>query len=364
MTTVGVLGGGQLGRMLALAGLPLGLRFRFLEPAEESPAAQVAERMVGSFDDVNCLDQFADGLDLITYEFENVPTAAACRLAERVPVYPPPAALQVSQDRLAEKSLFRRLNIPTTEYAAVGSRADLDEAVGRLGYPAVLKMRRGGYDGKGQAVLRGPADLERAWRLLGDRPLILEEFIPFEREASQLAVRGRDGAVAFYPLVENHHEQGILRWSLAPAPGAAADVQAAANDYALRILRELDYVGVLAVEFFLRDGRLIANETAPRVHNSGHWTIEGAETSQFENHLRATVGWPLGATAPVGWSAMLNLIGTAPDAAVVLALPDAHLHLYGKTPRRGRKLGHVTLRAGDPEQARERLAEARKVVGQ
>ncbi len=359
MTTVGVLGGGQLGRMLALAGLPLGLRFRFLEPADESPAGQVAERVVGAFDDADSLDRFADGLDLVTYEFENVPTAAARRLAQRVPVYPPPAALELSQDRLAEKNLFKRLNIPTTEYAAVGSRALLEQAVERLGYPAVLKTRRLGYDGKGQAVIRGPADVERAWRLLGDRPLILEEFIPFEREVSQLAVRGRDGAVAFYPLVENHHEHGILRWSLAPAPGVAADLQAGANDYALRVLRELNYVGVLAIEFFLRGEQLIANEMAPRVHNSGHWTIEGAETSQFENHLRAAAGWPLGSTAPVGWSAMVNLIGAAPDVAALLALPDAHLHLYGKAPRPGRKLGHVTLRAADADQALRRLAEAR-----
>ena len=218
MTTVGVLGGGQLGRMLALAGLPLGLRFRFLEPADESPAGQVAERMIGSFDDAECLDRFADGLDVVTYEFENVPTAAARRLAERVPVYPPPPALEISQDRLAEKNLFRRLNIPTTEYAAVGSRAELEEALTRLADPMVLKTRRGGYDGKGQMVLKGSGDAQRAWDLIGGRPLLVEEFVPFDREVSQLAVRDRDGATVFYPLVENHHEQGILRWSLAPAP--------------------------------------------------------------------------------------------------------------------------------------------------
>lgn len=363
MTTVGVLGGGQLGRMLALAGLPLGLRFRFLEPADESPAGQVAERVVGSFDDTDCLDRFADGLDVVTYEFENVPTAAARRLAERVAVYPPPPALEISQDRLAEKSLFRRLNIPTTEYAAVGSRAELEEALTRLADPMVLKTRRGGYDGKGQMVLKGPGEAQRAWDLIGGRPLLVEEFVPFDREVSQLAARGRDGATVFYPLVENHHLGGILRWSLAPAPGAAV-LQAHAADYASRILKELDYVGVLAIEFFLRGDQLIANEMAPRVHNSGHWTIEGAETSQFENHLRAAVGWPLGSTAPVGCSAMLNLIGAAPDAAALLALPDAHLHLYGKTPRRGRKLGHVTLRAGDADRALRRLGEARKIVGQ
>jgi 5-(carboxyamino)imidazole ribonucleotide synthase len=362
MTTVGVLGGGQLGQMLALAGLPLGLRFRFLEPAEESPAGQVAERIIGSFEDADCLDRFADGLDVVTYEFENVPTASARRLAQRVPVHPPPAALEVSQDRLAEKELFGRLNIPTTQYAAVDTRADLEQAVARLGYPAVLKTRRLGYDGKGQMVLRNTDDMERAWRQLGGQALLLEEYIAFEREVSQLAVRGRDGSVAFYPLVENHHEHGILHWSLAPAPDMTADLQRTANDYALRVLNALEYVGVLAIEFFQRHGRLIANETAPRVHNSGHWTIEGAETSQFENHLRAVIGWPLGSTAPAGCSAMLNLIGAAPPVETLLAIPNAHVHLYGKAPRPGRKLGHVTLRAADADQAFRLLAQARQAA--
>ena len=360
---IGVLGGGQLGQMLALAGLPLGLRFRFLEPADESPAGQVAERVIGSFEDADCLDRFADGLDVVTYEFENVPTASARRLAQRIPVYPPPDALEVSQDRLAEKKLFNRLNIPTTHYAAVDTRADMEQAIGRLGYPAVLKTRRYGYDGKGQMVLHGADDMERAWRQFVGKSLLLEEYIAFERELSQLAVRGRDGRVVFYPLVENHHEQGILRWSLAPAPNATVELQQAANDYALSVLNALEYVGVLAIEFFQRDGRLVANEMAPRVHNSGHWTIEGAEVSQFENHLRAVVGWPLGSTATAGCSAMLNLLGAAPGAETFLALPDAHVHLYGKRPRPGRKLGHVTLRAASAEESLARLAEARKVAG-
>jgi 5-(carboxyamino)imidazole ribonucleotide synthase len=360
---VGVLGGGQLGQMLALAGLPLGMRFRFLEPADESPASQVAERIIGSFDDADCLDRFVVGLDVVTYEFENVPTSSARWLAQRVPVYPPSAALEVSQDRLAEKQLFDRLNISTTQYAAVDTRADLEHAVGRLGYPAVLKTRRFGYDGKGQMVLRGPGDGERAWKQLGGQSLLLEEYIAFERELSQLAARGRDGAVVFYPLVENHHEHGILHWSLAPAPGMTADLQRTANDYALRVLNTLEYVGVLAIEFFQRDGRLIANEMAPRVHNSGHWTLEGAETSQFENHLRAVAGWPLGSTATAGCSAMLNLIGAAPAVESFLAIPEAHVHLYGKAPRPGRKLGHVTLRAADADEALRRLAEARKAAG-
>ena len=287
MTKVGILGGGQLGQMLALAGLPLGLRFRVLEPADEAPAEHAAERIIGSFDDPNCLDRFAEGLDVVTYEFENVPTACAQRLARRVAVYPPATALETSQDRRAEKELFGLLGIHTTQYVAVDTRADLERAVNQLGYPCVLKTRRLGYDGKGQMVLRSTQDREQAWQRFAGHALLLEEYIAFERELSQLAVRGRDGAVVFYPLVENHHENGILQWSLAPAPDVTAYLQHAANEYALRVLNALDYVGVLAIEFFQRGGRLIANEMAPRVHNSGHWTIEGAETSQFENHLRA-----------------------------------------------------------------------------
>ena len=291
MTRIGVLGGGQLGRMLALAGLPLGLRFRFLEPAAESPAGQVAERIVGSFDDPDCLHGFAEGLGLVTYEFENVPIGAARLLAERVPVYPPPAALEVSQDRLSEKELFTRLSIPTTRYVAAGSQAELEQALGELGCPAVLKTRRLGYDGKGQAVLRGPEDLDRAWRGLGGRggatpPLLLEEFIPFDRELSQISVRRPRRVHRVLPA----SGESPRAWHLALVAGAGARRVAgiASGGERLRsfdILRELDYVGVLAVVFFQRGDGLIANETAPCVHNSGHWTIEGAETSQFENHL-------------------------------------------------------------------------------
>jgi 5-(carboxyamino)imidazole ribonucleotide synthase len=359
---VGVLGGGQLGQMLALAGIPLGLRFRFLEPAEESPAGQVAERIIGSFEDADCLDRFADGLDVVTYEFENVPTASVRRLAQRVPVYPPPAALEVSQDRLAEKELFGRLDIPTTQYAAVDTRADLVQALGRLGYPAVLKTRRFGYDGKGQMVLRGPEDVERAWKQLGGQALLLEEYIVFDRELSQLAVRGREGGVAYYALVENHHEHGILHCSLAPASDVTRDFQRTACDYASRVMDALEYVGVLAIEFFQRHGQFIANETAPRVHNSGHWTIEGAATSQFENHLRAILGWPLGSTATGVYTAMLNLIGIVPPTETLLAIRDAHLHLYGKTPRPGRKLGHVTLCDAGVDEVLWKLAQARKAA--
>ena len=360
--TLGIVGGGQLGRMLALAGLPLGLRFRFLDPEPAAPAGAVGELIVGAYDDPAALDRFAEGLEAVTYEFENVPVAAARRLAADVPVFPPATALEVAQDRLVEKTFLRELGVPVPAFVAVGDRADLDRALARLGCPAVLKTRRLGYDGKGQAVLRAPADADPAWARLGGVPSLLEAFVPFDRELSVLAVRGRDGAVAVYPLVENRHREGILRLSLAPAPGASIALQAEAEGHARRALEALGYVGLLAIEWFEVGGRLLANELAPRVHNSGHWTIEGAETSQFENHIRAGLGLPLGGTGPRGVAAMLNLIGTTPAPADLLAVPGAHLHLYDKAPRPGRKLGHVTLRADDPGSLAPRLARLTALV--
>ncbi len=360
---VGTLGAGQLGRMLALAGYPLGLRFRCFDPTAAAPAAQVCAQIVASYDDEAALAQFASGLDVITYEFENVPVAAVRYLAQFAPVYPPPAALEVAQDRLAEKSLFRELGIPTPNFAAVGDRAGLELAICEIGLPAILKTRRGGYDGKGQAVLLTPADIELAWQQLGGEPLILEQFVAFERELSVIAVRDLAGNFAVYPLTTNHHRDGILRLSLAPATEAVA-VKLTAEVYAARLLKHLGYVGVLALEMFEVDGELWANEIAPRVHNSGHWTIEGAESSQFENHLRAICGLPLGTTGAVGYSAMLNLIGGVPDLATLLAVEGAHPHLYGKEARRGRKLGHITLRADDEEELLEGLAILQPLVEQ
>ncbi len=340
---VGILGGGQLGRMLALAGYPLGLRFRCLDPAPDAPAGHLAEHLMGGYSDLDLLDDFADGLDVVTYEFENVPVTAAKHLAQRVPVYPPPIALATAQDRLTEKRFFTELGIPTPLFAAVASRDDLAAAVAAIGLPGVLKTRRMGYDGKGQTMLRSAVDIAGAWQLLGRHPLIYEAFVPFDRELSILAVRGQDGATAFYPLVENHHREGILRLSLGPAPACPSALQQQAAAYAQRALDALVYVGVLAIELFQVGDGLLANEMAPRVHNSGHWTIEGAITSQFENHLRAVCGLPLGDPAPRGLAAMVNLIGAMPDRADVLAIPGAHLHDYGKAPRPGRKLGHITL---------------------
>jgi 5-(carboxyamino)imidazole ribonucleotide synthase len=359
---VGVLGGGQLGRMLALAGYPLGLRFRFLEMSADVPVADVGELLVGSYDDPGLLERFARSLEVATYEFENVPVTGARLLAERVPLYPPAEALEVAQDRLTEKQFFQSLGIPTPSFAAVDTKDDLTKAMDQVGLPAVLKTRRLGYDGKGQFTLHKSDNAARAWEVLGGVPLLLERFVPFEWEVSILAVRGRADASAFYPLVENHHQQGILRLSLAPAPRATPELQARAEDYATRVLDKLDYAGVLAIEFFQLGGELLANEMAPRVHNSGHWTIEGAETSQFENHLRAILGLPLGSTRAVGHSAMMNLIGVIPDRRDILSVKDARLHLYGKPVRLGRKLGHITV-VGDSVADREaRLAELARII--
>ena len=347
MTTIGILGGGQLGRMLALAGYPLGLRFRFFDPASDAPVDPLADRIARPYDDWEALQQFAAQVDSISYEFENVPVTTARFLERTVPVYPPPAALEVAQDRLDEKTFLASLGIPTPAFAAVNSSTELRAAVDQIGLPAILKTRRLGYDGKGQFLLREPEDSERAWAALGGVPLILEGFVPFAHEASILAVRNVTGATTCYPLMQNTHRDGILRLSLAPAPDLPASLQALAQEYAERVLSALEYVGVLAIEFFQVGDSLIANEMAPRVHNSGHWTIEGAATSQFENHLRAILGLPLGATTVRGAVAMVNLIGALPETAAVLAIPNAHLHLYDKEPRPGRKIGHITLCAED-----------------
>ncbi|MGZ8782320.1 MAG: 5-(carboxyamino)imidazole ribonucleotide synthase [Gaiellaceae bacterium] len=318
---VGVIGGGQLGRMLALAGIPLGLSFRFLDPSPEAPAAEVGELIVGAYDDPVLLDRLAEGATAVTYEFENVPVDAA----RRVGAIPSAAALEASQDRLVEKQLFRRLGIPT---------APIDHEVTR--FPAILKTRRLGYDGKGQRLVE-------AWP--GSDPgHVLEERVAFDRELSLLAVRGRERETRFWPLVENEHRDGILFSSrFAGTTDEESGLQALAQDYATRLLDELGYVGVIALELFqVGDEGLVANEFAPRVHNTGHWTIEGSVTSQFENHLRAILGLPLGSTESEDFT-MVNLIGSTPPADDVLRIPGAHLHLYGKEPRPGRKLGHVTI---------------------
>ncbi len=363
MRTIGILGGGQLGRMLALAGYPLGLRFRFLDPSPQACAGDVGELIVGDYSDPHVLARFVAGLDCVTYEFENVPLDAASTLATFCPVYPPPAALATAQSRLIEKQFFSRLNIPVVPFVPIDDTSDLDLALHELGLPMLFKLRRYGYDGKGQVVIRTADELPHAWAELNSEPVLAERLIPFERELSLIAVRSLRGTIVYYPLIENLHQGGILRRSLVPAVPPHHALQLEAETYARRVLDALDYVGVLVLEFFQLHGHLVVNEMAPRVHNSGHWTIEGAETSQFENHLRAILGLPLGATTLRGHVAMLNLIGSVPDLAAVLKFAGTHLHSYNKAARAGRKVGHITMRADDPATLQQLLADVAQVVG-
>ncbi len=360
---VGVLGGGQLGRMLGMAGQALGFSFVFLEPADECPASAAGEWIRGGFDDPAALDALAERSEVITYEFENVPVAAVRAIEARRPVRPSAASLEVSQDRLREKEFFRRLGIPTASFEAAEGEAVLASAVGRIGLPAVLKTRRLGYDGRGQRVLREPGDLSPALAALGSGPLLLEALVPFQRELSVIGVRAASGECAFYPLIENHHREGILRLSVAPAPGHTPALQARAETYARTVMESLGHMGVLALELFHSGDELLANEMAPRVHNSGHWTIEGAATSQFENHLRAIAGLPLGATTVRGHWAMVNLIGELPDLPPLRGATGTHVHLYGKLPRPMRKLGHITLGADDAGTLMRQLEAVWRTVG-
>ena len=353
---IGIIGAGQLGRMLALAGYPLGLRFLFVDKDRETPGGQVADLIPGAFDDTDALIKLADATDIITFDVENVPVEAVRAISQRRPFLPPVEALESAQDRLAEKTLFDSLDIPTPEYVALEDRSALEAAANPPGLPAVLKTRRLGYDGRGQQALQWLGDLDEAWTRLGGRPLILESFVDFEREVSLIAVRNAQGALRCYPLSENVHEDGILRYTR--APHVDPPLQSQAESYIRRIMEKLDYVGVLAVEFFVRDGELLANEMAPRVHNSGHWTIEGAVTSQFENHLRAICGLPLGETGALGHAAMVNFLGTMPAAGDILQLPGVSLHCYSKTERPLRKLGHCTAVADDPCREMQRWSNA------
>jgi 5-(carboxyamino)imidazole ribonucleotide synthase len=355
MATIGILGGGQLARMLAIAGAPLGQRFLVVDSAADACASQVAPLLTADWRDFDALADFARRIDVATFDFENVPADTAQWLTEHTRVFPNPRALALAQDRLAEKNLFREIGLATPAFAAVDSREDLARAVEAIGLPAVLKTRRLGYDGKGQAVLRTQNDADVAWALLGSAPLILEAFVPFAREVSVIAVRSQSGEFRAYPLTQNWHSAGILAASLAPAPDASALAERAFA-HARALAERLDYVGTFALELFDRDGELLGNEIAPRVHNSGHWTIEGAICSQFENHVRAVVGLPLGDTSLRSPSVMLNWIGELPDARAILGEPDGHWHDYAKQPRAGRKVGHATVCARTNAELSERLA--------
>lgn len=358
-SVLGILGGGQLARMLALAAAPLGAKVLVVDSSTDACAGQVAPLVVADWTDYAALEAFAAQVDVVTFDFENVPAETAHWLAERVMVFPAPQALAVAQDRLAEKTLFRECGLPTPDFMTVDTREQLDQALVAVGAPAILKTRRLGYDGKGQFRLRALADADAAWAALGAQAsrhgLILEAFVPFERELSVLAVRGRDGDFRTWPLTRNWHTDGVLAMSLAPAPDIEL-LQQRATELARILAERLDYVGVFALELFVKNGELLGNEMAPRVHNSGHWTIEGAHTSQFENHVRAVLGLPLGDTGARGLSAMFNWIGDLPDAAPVLQAVDAHWHDYGKQARPGRKVGHATVCTSDAGQLATRLA--------
>jgi 5-(carboxyamino)imidazole ribonucleotide synthase len=349
---VGIVGAGQLGRMLALAGYPLVINCTLLDTSSDAPGAQVAAAVLGALDDSQALAELAAKVDVLTLEIENVAVAALESLRGRIEVFPPPAAVAAAQDRLAEKTLFRSLGIPTAEFVPIDDAGDA-AAAEKLGWPLIVKTRRLGYDGRGQRVVDSTAALIAAWRELGSAPSIAEAFVEFEREVSLIAVQGAGGERAFYPLAENVHRGGILQSTIAPYADAALQQQA--EQWLAALMSTLQYRGVLTVEFFQTKRGLVANEMAPRVHNSGHWTIEGAVTSQFENHLRAVLGWPLGDPAPRGHSAMLNLLGQLPPRDAVLRIGGAHLHDYGKSPRAGRKVGHCTLVDEDRARLHERL---------
>ena len=345
---IGILGGGQLGRMMALAGYPLDLAFSFFDSNPDCPSAALGPRYGDTDNSEAGLDAFIASADVFTYEFENIPVAWVERIAAQKPVYPGVKSLAVSQNRINEKNLFAGLKIPSARFAEIRSESDLQQAVATLGLPLVIKTVTMGYDGKGQFLLKTNEQVTEAWAQLGTQaPLIAEEFIHFKRELSMIAVRGRDGKTVCYPLTENTHHRGILSHSIAPAPFVDSDTQLTAERYISAILHELDHVGAITLEMFETRNGLYANETAPRVHNSGHWTIEGARCSQFENHVRAVAGFPLGATTCDRPTAILNIIGLHPKTEDILKQPDAHLHLYGKTEREGRKLGHITLTANN-----------------
>ncbi len=364
--TLGVLGGGQLARMMVLAGVPLGVRFRIVDPVADACAGQVASLLHEDWTALDRLQAFAREIDAATFDFENVPAETAEWLAAHAQVAPNARSLAIAQDRVLEKDLFRQCGLPTTEFADVTTRADLDAALARIGAPAILKTRREGYDGKGQFRLQTAGDAGAAWQALGaqagSRGLILEAFVEFDHEASVIAVRAASGEFDAWPVTRNWHVGGILSASLAPAPLDDA-IAAAARAHAQAIAEQLDYVGVFALELFVRGDRLLGNEMAPRVHNSGHWTIEGAVTSQFENHVRAVLGMPLGDTAPRGLSCMLNWIGELPERDALIAIPGAHWHDYGKSPRPGRKVGHATICGDDAATLAGRLRQVARALG-
>ena len=366
MSTLGILGGGQLARMLVLAGTPLGVRFRVFDTVADACAGQIAPLATAGWDAFDALEPFAREIDAATFDFENVPAETAAWLTAHARVAPNARSLATAQDRVLEKTLFRECGLPTTEFADVATRADLDAALARIGAPAILKTRREGYDGKGQFRIKSMADADAAWEVLGPqaatRGLVLEGFVDFDFEASVVAVRSGNGEFRAWPVTRNWHVNGILSASLAPAPRGES-IGASAFAHARAIAEKLDYVGVFALELFVRNGELLGNEMAPRVHNSGHWTIDGAVISQFENHVRAVLGMPLGDTSARCPSCMLNWVGELPDRDRMITIPGTHWHDYGKSPRPGRKVGHATVCAPDAATLAARLEQVGRALG-
>lgn len=351
---IGILGGGQLARMLALAGYPLGMSFSCIETKKNTSASFVTNVSVIDWENEQQLKNFAQNVDVITYETENIPLQTAFILQQYCSLFPSIEILKIAQDRLSEKKLCQQLNIPTSRFTSVSSYDELKGGISSFGYPAVLKTRRMGYDGKGQIVIKKDADVFTAWEELKGQDLVLESWIPFSREISLIAVRDCQGNVCFYPLIENTHIEGILHLSIAPYKNE--NLFAQAQEIATKIMSHVNYVGVLVIEFFQLGNQLLVNEMAPRVHNSGHWTIEGADTSQFENHLRAIAGLPLGSTQLRGYSAMLNVLSSEPPLHAVLSFPGIHYHTYQKSASSQRKLGHITLVRGNEQQLKNDLA--------
>lgn len=364
---VGILGGGQLALMLAQSVQKLGVRCTVLDPNEQCCASTICDLIVGDYDDPKALKELAESSEVVTYEFENVPAAAAEVIRPLKPIHPNPDALGYAQDRHLERTMFKELGIAIPEYCAVDSVESLEKALKELGTPAILKARTLGYDGKGQVLVNDANNAADAFATIGSVAAILDQFVEFTRELSIVATRSLKGDIVYYPLSENVHRGGILRLSKAPARDVNDTLNEQAHHAAKQILERFDYVGTLAVEFFQigtgADATLVANEIAPRVHNTGHWTIEGAKTSQFENHMRAVMGMKLGSAEPIGCSAMVNIIGDEPRTGALESMPEVHVHMYGKSPRAGRKIGHVTLNASNEQGLDALLERFTRVIG-
>jgi len=362
MTRVGIIGAGQLGQMLGQAGKSLGIDCIFLDPSANPPAQSTGQVIRRPFDDTEGLCELASRVDVLSYEFENVSVSALESSEDEIDIFPPPAALRYAQDRLIEKQLFQSLDIPVASFKPVDSESDLANAADEIGFPIVLKMRRLGYDGKGQVVIRDRDGLQDAWRQLGTTPLIAEEMIDFDCEVSVIGARNAGGDIVTYALTENVHESGILRTSKSAAGSPA--LNQLAKKYHTDLATQLEYVGILSLELFVVGDTLLANEFAPRVHNSGHWTIEGSATSQFENHLRAVANMALGDPSATGYAAMVNLIGCIPADLELIRTAGFHPHDYGKDARPGRKLGHITCVAQSADARDQQLLELRRIMSE